>query len=63
MQLVVRYRYALSPEHPDLTIYIATRHARRPARYVDATGLPARDYSTRGWIAVTPFIIFHGLVV
>ena len=26
---IVRYRYALSLEHPDLTVYIATRHTRR----------------------------------
>ena len=25
----VRYRYALGPEHPDLTVYIATQHTRR----------------------------------
>ena len=25
----VRYRYVLGPEHPDLTVYIATRHTRR----------------------------------
>ena len=51
----------LGPEHPDLTMYIATRHARPLARYIDATGHAgqlAHDYSTQGWIAVTVFLIF-----
>ena len=29
LEQVVRYWYALGPEHPDLTVYIATRHTRR----------------------------------
>jgi hypothetical protein len=38
----VRYRYALGPEHPDLTFYITTRHTRRLPDTTDATGQQAR---------------------
>jgi hypothetical protein len=39
---VVRYQCALRLERPESTHLAATRHARRPARYVDATGPRAR---------------------
>ena len=52
---IVRYRYALSPECPDLTMYIATRHARPLAQYIDATGLPVHDHSAQGY-SVSPVL-------
>jgi hypothetical protein len=45
----VRYRCTLGLERLKSTRLATTRHTRRPARYVDATGPPARDHSAWGY--------------
>ena len=58
---IVRYRCILGLERLELTRLAATQHAQRPARFLNATGQPARDHSARGYLLIFSVLWTHSL--